>query len=305
MLIDKKSQTNLNIVQYDEFEDIFEMLDYCEKPLPSALRAEHSKRAKQSGFNDFDSYAECVSMIKQGWKIGREILCENSNALIGCGKASSRFIPTYDVSGAVVDVARYLEGIPEDMLTFQETIQRGKTLLSMGVNISWSSFVDSRYSYWRGAAVLNLVDALEANGVRVQLHAVELVNGNKDTKGEAYEFIGTKLKNYEDALNIDTLAFPLCAADYLRRIGFAVKERIPSHKIYRQIVCAGMWGKSYGGIVRDDSVNKPVLDALRKTFDVYYHTADAPETFRNKETTQRWVSAELKRIALILGKDLL
>lgn len=106
---------------------------------------------------------------------------------------------TYDVSGAQVDVASFLAGTPECMVTFEE--QEAPKFAVLNVNIVESDGTSNIVFNNKAIATACLVDELESQGYRVKLNVVGGVQWRKYGVGE----LTITVKEFEQKMSIAQL----------------------------------------------------------------------------------------------------
>jgi hypothetical protein len=128
---------------------------------------------------------------------------------------------TYDVIGEVVDVGRFLDGEPENMLTFAP--QPAERVVQIVVDIGASSDIPDKSIRERGSAIFRAIRALELRGYSVGL-TVAL-----RSKADSPLMLQTEivLKQPGEHLSPAVAAFWICSSAALRRCWFAMMEREP------------------------------------------------------------------------------
>jgi hypothetical protein len=126
----------------------------------------------------------------------------------------------FDVAGAVPDVARYLAGEPENMLTPCEETAPAR-VVRLVVNICASADITAAAMYKRGAAALAMVDAIESTGARVE---IAVANCHQSRASGNRRAVVVTVKRAEDHAEPDRLAFALAHPATLRRLWFAFAE---------------------------------------------------------------------------------
>jgi hypothetical protein len=159
----------------------------------------------RAGFYGCTSAEEAYKLGMYGWAPGREMV-EKVKALIDgrLGNHNRQYTPVHDACGAYVDVGRYCEGVPECMLTYEETETPQTGFVWVHVSTGINGGVSSREIQLHGAAVGALVDALESAGQRVKL---TWERSSVSQSGAARITLWMTLKEYDDALDMDRLAF--------------------------------------------------------------------------------------------------
>jgi hypothetical protein len=126
----------------------------------------------------------------------------------------------FDVAGAVPDVARYLAGEPENMLTPAD-VPTPARVVRIVANIGTRCGVSAEAMIERGAATCALVDCLEAAGVRAEIVAASRCEGRE------HHTTTITIKLPEEPLDVDRVAFMLCHPAALRRLQFSLRESLP------------------------------------------------------------------------------
>jgi hypothetical protein len=148
---------------------------------------------------------EAYKLAMFGWPQGRELIERVKAQIDGkLGSHNRQYEPVYDVCGAYVDVGRYCEGVPECMLTYEETETPQTGFVWVHVSTGVNGGVSTRQIQLHGAAVGALVDALESAGQRVKL---TWERSSVSQSGSARITLWMTLKEYDDALDMDRLAF--------------------------------------------------------------------------------------------------
>jgi hypothetical protein len=100
---------------------------------------------------------------------------------------------------------------------------RFKPVIKICVPITGAASVEAKAFFYRGAAILSAVKALEQQGEQVQLDIALLVKGNYD-KHLQYQLL-TTIKQSQKRINAADIGFALTHCNMTRRIMFGVMER--------------------------------------------------------------------------------
>jgi hypothetical protein len=170
-----------------------------------------------------------VKLAELGWPDGLERLERAQAEILGGGTLTVRHEVHYDVAGDEPDVGRFVSGEPENMLTFDTVITAGPgPIVSLVVNLSCSAVISARSYFARGAAVMVLIDALEDAGRRVELSVV--ASGRSGLSGGT-DTIRVLIKQADQPLDRDRLAFVVCHPAFFRRLCFSVWEQSSIERI--------------------------------------------------------------------------
>lgn len=125
------------------------------------------------------------------------------------------------IEGAVPDIATYLQGLPECMLSFTPAV-RPVQVVTIRYSVSYPYYVEAETIYARGAAICAAVDAIEAQRVRASLYATEIVRSSYGR----YMIVETCIKSADQPLDMGRVAATTHPA-FLRRLLFAHEEAEP------------------------------------------------------------------------------
>lgn len=132
-------------------------------------------------------------------------------------------------------VPNVLAGIPDNMFSL-EFSQRPQKIISVFVDSVYSCKCSSTQLLNRGKAILASIDALEAQGYRVELFGLVEVESPSHKLN-----LSICLKRVDENYNPASVAFMLCCAAFLRRLMFMFMECTP--EFYR------LSRKSYGNVL--------------------------------------------------------
>jgi len=245
-----------------------------------------SEQAKVGPFHCFENWPDCVRAATYGWPEGLARVSALSAALldkVGSGMIRETFTP--NVSGLFFDVGLVLSGEPEAWLETTQTEEalQGPKLVTIGLNATVSFYVSGETIQQRGAAVLALVQLLEAAGRSVRvLVGCSLLCERKD-----YNLSATiQLKGFGEALDADKLAFWLVSEDAFRRCFFRIAEASP---LWKRLGASqfGNYGRVQAGWIPEGS--DIALEGLRSS-----------EGW-NPERARIWVEEQLRKQGVAIG----
>lgn len=173
-------------------------------------------------------FAGAIKLAEEGWPEAEEMVSRLSSALFD--QVSSRIerdYPMYDVEGDYsVDMARYLQGIPECVMYLQRTPVDGpeRKMIRVVVNGFVSCGVSAEIYKARGAAIVALVNLLEFAGHGVELDVV-FPMGCSDGPRQVRTWV--RVKNADQPVDIGRCAFALAHPSMFRRLQFSVMEQLP------------------------------------------------------------------------------
>ena len=190
----------------------------------------HYRCASVSGdkyFTGTSSLSEAIKIARRGWEQGIAMIEKYLDEIDteDMFSASINRPEIYrDVQGTVIDVAGFIEGIPEHMasLTFDERPARAVKLV---VNVSQHAHVRQEDMVQKTASIFLAAEALRRAGYLLDITGVDYRSrsyyGYSDDDRILYEFPILKPGDYMSSAQ---LAFMLGHPSFLRRILFAVNE---------------------------------------------------------------------------------
>jgi hypothetical protein len=213
------------------------------------------KDAKWSGTKTLD---EAINLAYRGWPEGRDKIRDTrmklqiDNLLPNARKIKS----TFDVYGDEPDIDRYLEGVPEDMVTLNESISSSSgKVVRISVNRSASCVVETDKIIRKGVAILLAVETLIHLGYSIEIWVSEAVSSYSGYTHEHH----IPILHAGDPINLDTIAYMFLHPAVLRRLVFAADE-CEEHEIRKQF---GFWND--GGYGQpSEPIHGPKSDIVMK-----------------------------------------
>jgi hypothetical protein len=145
-------------------------------------------------------------------------------------KVTSSPEPLWDTApvGAFPCIPAHAAGVPEDMFAMSDIAPPVQSpIVRIVVNMSASSTVDPESIVNRGAAIVTLIDQIQASGRRVELIAVKHGHSKKDR----YVWQVT-IKRPEEPIDMDRIGLAFATPIMLRRFFFRVMEFITPREVY-------------------------------------------------------------------------
>jgi len=173
-----------------------------------------------------------LELAKRGWPEGLKRIQKAAELLkLPVGEKSYDPRQVLAVSGDEVDVGLYLSGEPECMYDYEmlETPSFGK-VAKIIVNLAGSAGVKAETMFKRGAAAVLLIDALEQSGIRCEVWALpKSTSGDGEPvergSGKGAFVVHVCVKQADDPVELDRLAFMLAHPAAFRRLGFRIMEQ--------------------------------------------------------------------------------
>jgi len=212
---------------HDRFYTYDQWLDHVANPTPYGFAGSPvSKNHGNESWAGTKTFGESLDLARKGWSEGLETIKAMSEEIWKVvGQEIKKQTFQYDVCGDVVDVDRYLSGEPENMIQFTEeqAVGHGK-IIKIWVNTVASVGVTKETMFYRGAAVVALVDALEKLGFSCEVSTIDAISERWSGDKNVLRY-NVLLRGAGEALDLDRLAFALANASWLRRLIFSAMEQ--------------------------------------------------------------------------------
>jgi hypothetical protein len=245
-------------------EEFSSFAEFADKSANGQSQLNHGDRHSRTGDAGWAgcTWDEAVKLSKYGWAEGAKRIEKMALPLLDQISTTMRKPEiVLDIEGADIDVGAFMTGNPECFIRWDETEVKATAsgrFVHIICNIAASSFFSTEELFAKGAAVSILVDALEMSGHRVTVDVMEAVGpssywGEKNNKNR-YQ-LTIRIKNPEDPLNMESIAFACAHSGMLRRMTFSVQEQTPPE--VRNTFGFGGYG-SYG--IPEDPKELPECD---------------------------------------------
>ena len=209
--------TRKTVINYPSFGALIED---ALKPAPGL--SYRGSRGYSEGFHSVPSFDEAATLAFN-WPEGVKRMSA-VRANIAQGKAWRKTVYRRPNMPGSLMMGDYLIGHPEPYAAIrrkpENTMRKGKTpVVRVFVNLACSAGISNTSLEARGAAVLAMVDAIEAAG-----YSAEVVVGAHSGKGSASYDFRVMVKRASDKLNLNSVAFALGNPDTFRRFIFGARE---------------------------------------------------------------------------------
>lgn len=201
----------------EEFDSISQLIKELSKRENNEVM--HSKHASETGSEDFTgtkSYEEAVKFALEGYTKPLDALKRGTIEAERKGTAPRRCRVVNDIVGYTPNVPAAVIGLPQSMIRSDNEPKKSKVveiLYSPDANY----MVSEKTIEKAGIAVLSLINNLEKSGYRVALKIGFFV---ADMDGGERTIATVKVKDWRQPIDLKKIAFPICNASMLRRIGF-------------------------------------------------------------------------------------
>lgn len=174
-------------------------------------------------FTRTNSYEEAEDLLLHGW----DSMAEKLTKKVGNVKCQNGYKNKmiYSMQGYQACVPRYLQGMPDSMISNKRVVMKQK-VLNIIKDFGYSGATSTETIERESIKVLKAVNDLESRGYRVNLSIV-FVSNNR-----SYTGVQVKIKNASQRMNIKQMAFPLVHPSMFRRIMFGLIERLPETECF-------------------------------------------------------------------------
>ncbi len=207
--------------QADSWDDFLN--DLRNKPINKAFHGKDESRTGSESFTGSRSFEHSMELAEQGCSKTREAIHEASFRVVTDSLPEWEFSPV----GAFPCIPAYAAGVPENMFTQSEWgTPIPKPIVRIVVNIGANCNVTTQEIINRGAAVLALIDRVQAAGQRV-----ELVAEWSTTRERNWYIFSVTVKRPEEPADLDRISYAMAHPSMLRRSGFRAMEFTAPHYV--------------------------------------------------------------------------
>lgn len=226
----------------ENFNSIEEMLhELRTRPKNKIMEDANSSQLNGKDFTGTESYEEAEELITTGYT---EILDQIKSGLKFDSTEKSKVVPENNVYGYVPNVPNAIMNLPKSMI-YQKRAPRKITSVNLTYCPTANCGTDSETFVTNGIKILNVVNSLEKNKIRVNLKAALKCS----ECGDEYVLATVTLKGYREKLNLQKICFPIAHPSMLRRFGFRWLETTKEITYHR-------WEFGYGS----SSLNYSIFD---------------------------------------------
>lgn len=288
------SITTSKIEYSKQFANWTELLTFATTE-PASVDHESSRRSASYGdyFTNTKTWEDAVKLATFGWTGIGDAISNLSDSLV---KHLSQYIlipeTRYAQEGAILDVARWLDGEPEHWMIRDESesTNTGNRVAHVVYNMSASAGVSTEAMKAKGAAIAALVRLLDFSGIRTELDVISVVGYSYYDGCDACEF-RVHMKSASQDLDYDLMAFALAHPSMFRRIGFSILESFPK-PLAEKYRFTERGHFSYPCDYSSDLANK---------YNVYIGSSMAGEPYwQSTEDVQEWILKQLTKAGVNL-----
>jgi len=223
-----KRTTKKTVEKTFSFDELLEVCKHDESWKNAPGRIKGSVDTGEN-FHGTKTYGNALDIASNGYPEGVKML---TDAMGSIGHAQGPVIqPFFDVAGDEPDIDRFLNNEPDNMVTYENVIQDGINFIDVYFSYAYGCVKDQPEIIARGVQVLSNIDNLEQAGYRVRLIAYH------HTMDRACPMkLNIIIKDYNEHVELDRMAFIMIHPSMLRRLGFRLVE------IYGPALCNRGYG---------------------------------------------------------------
>lgn len=239
----------------ENFNSIQEMLNILNKrENNNVMRNCFSSQKKDSpGWYGTKSYEEAEELITNGYT---EILDEIKAGIKFDASENSKIVPENNVFGYIPNVPNAMMNLPKSMI-YSKRIPRKINTIDLVYCPCANGEVISKTYVKNGIKVLNVINSLEKNNIRIRLKVAIKCSecGNEVTLATV------TLKNFKEKLNLQKICFPIAHSSMQRRFGFKWLETTPE-------LTDHWWSVGYGRTTTNYPETKEIIFGLNEIKDL-------------------------------------
>jgi len=208
------------MIKQQNFKSIHEFYNYITTRETNQIFAHRSLESKEGtySFTETHSFEGASGLLLNGWESKAKEIEKALYVRVKSMAAAPKQKSEYSVVGGQASVARYLQGIPTNMINRKSVPQKQK-VITLTKSVSYSASVAAETIFENSLAALQMIKAIEDSGTRVNLN---IVLGTQVSREKAQ--IKIRIKSAGERMNVSKLAFPLVHPSMLRRLMFKYLE---------------------------------------------------------------------------------
>jgi len=226
-----------------------EFIKYCTTKPKHEICSEESSKIKSSegGWSGTDTWETAVKYAKHGWDAGIKEMqdyLQTDSTLINV---------EHSLVGHAVDVGRFLQGVPDTMVTFYDDSYRNKAPLTVYTKLTYLADVEGKDAMEYTSRILETIAILNRT-FNVKLVGVfDSINTDVVDNERCTNMLLVNIKDTDERFVLNNLAFAYNPA-FFRRFWFKWLET------------TSMWASGYGscpdGVFGENKIGKALTDIL-------------------------------------------
>lgn len=218
----------INLEKFDSIETFLKVIET--RPKNEVMKYANASHDGDKAFTGTQNFDEAMELLKNGYEKPLNKIKSEISKDLKISQSRPRRTPRNAVVGFVPNVPNYLLGVPEQMITINQTPQKVKAvsiIYYIGNNCGTSASSLEK----AGITMLNVINRLELSGIRVNFDISAMCTQRIEKPLEEWQIVTINVKSYREQLDIKKLCFPLAHPSMFRRLGFAWLERSTDIKL--------------------------------------------------------------------------
>ena len=208
-----------------KYESLGEALLASQSTAPPQWTDRASRRNGDSKWSGTNSFESAITLAKDGWPMGRAKMAQAVSSAVSASYYNNTPAMHLDVAGAYPVAAIAAAGDAFCMVSPAPVSDRARPIVRLLISSANSQAVRAERIFNYGAALLSIIDGLEQADYRVELALAYA--GEKNSHKNFFEIV---IKQAQEILDLDRMAFCLSNASMFRRIVFSLYElNLPSY----------------------------------------------------------------------------
>jgi len=174
----------------------------------------------EAGWYGSANLDEAVKLAEQGVPALREEL------FAAVARQKMEAAPVWDIApvGVFPCIPAKAVGIPENMfLPIDDGMNAPKPIIRIYMNVSAGAHTSTKQIMNRGAAIVNLIDSIEGDGLR-RVELVAVCNSQNRSGGNKRNLFSVVVKRADENLDWGRVSFAIAHPSFLRRLMFRIQE---------------------------------------------------------------------------------
>ncbi|MDD7352118.1 MAG: hypothetical protein PUG84_01520 [Peptoniphilaceae bacterium] len=217
----------------ENFNSIQEMLNALKIRKNNSVMSDkfQSQSTDNSNWYRTNSYEEAEHLITNGYI---DILDKIKKGIKFKSTENSKTMPENNVFGYIPNVPNAIMNLPKSMV-YEKRVPRKINTIDLVYSPCAPGVTDSKEYIENGIKVLNIINSLELNNIRISLKvAMKCSSCNNE-----FTLATVTIKNYTEKLNLQKICFPIAHPSMQRRFGFKWLETHPDVNSFG-------WANGYG-----------------------------------------------------------
>lgn len=216
-----EEKLSAEIITYQSIHEFYEYI--CNTPINESFRWATLQSTNASyNFTDTKNFDEACELLKNGWNDMASKLTQKLKVKEKEVAPMMRPRTSLSVVGYQPVVPLYLNGVPTNMVN-KKMVPVKQKVITLTKVVNYMSITSKEKIVEESIKALQIIKKLESQGYRINLNILSASSAGSQTV-----LCKIRIKNANEKLNINKLAFPLVHPSMQRRLSFRWKETYPT-----------------------------------------------------------------------------